>query len=92
MEKDPNVFHKSGLGSLWRFSIFYNDWDLDVYMDKTSSNRLLVLIKNMSSLYGRKRFLLRVTYIPTNVSCFLRVEWRVKIYGNKCGRRCFRKF
>jgi len=35
--------------------------------DMARSTRLMILIKNIYSLWGRKRFLLPVTYFPTNL-------------------------
>jgi len=36
-------------------------------MDMARSTRLVILIKNIYTLWGRKRFLLPVTYFPTNL-------------------------
>jgi len=35
--------------------------------DMVRSTRLVILIKNIYTLWGRKRFLLLVTYFPTNL-------------------------
>jgi len=35
--------------------------------DMARSSRLVILIKNIHTLWGRKRFLLPVTYFPTNL-------------------------
>jgi len=35
--------------------------------DMARSTRLVILIKNICNLWGRKRFLLPVTYFPTNL-------------------------
>jgi len=35
--------------------------------DMARSSRLVILIKNIYTLWGRKRFLLPVTYFPTNL-------------------------
>jgi len=35
--------------------------------DRARSTRLVILIKNINTLWGRKRFLLPVTYFPTNL-------------------------
>jgi len=39
----------------------------DRQTDMARSTRLVILIKNMYTLWGRKRFLLPVTYFPTNL-------------------------
>jgi len=39
----------------------------DGQTDMARSTRLVILIKNMYTLWGRKRFLLPVTYFPTNL-------------------------
>jgi len=39
----------------------------DGQMDLARSTRLVILIKNIYFLWGRKRFLLPVTYFPTNL-------------------------
>jgi len=41
--------------------------DTDRQTDMARSTRLVILIKNIYSLWGRKRFLLPVTYFPTNL-------------------------
>jgi len=45
------------------------------------SNRLVILIKNIYTLWGRKRFLLPVTYFPTNLvyPFTLRVTGTIKL-------------
>jgi len=51
------------------------------------STRLLILIKNIYTLWGRKRFLLPVTYFPTNLvyPFTLRVTGIVNIYSDLMG-------
>jgi len=39
----------------------------DGQTDMARSTRLVILIKNIYTLWGRKRFLLPVTYFPTNL-------------------------
>jgi len=39
----------------------------DRQTDMARSTRLVILIKNIYTLWGRKRFLLPVTYFPTNL-------------------------
>jgi len=39
----------------------------DGQMDMARSTRLVILSKNIYTLWGRKRFLLPVTYFPTNL-------------------------
>jgi len=39
----------------------------DRQTDMAKSTRLVILIKNIYILWGRKRFLLPVTYFPTNL-------------------------
>jgi len=43
------------------------DGQTDGHTDMARSTRLVILIKNMYTLWGRKRFLLPVTYFPTNL-------------------------
>jgi len=45
----------------------YTDRQTDGQMDMAISTRLVILIKNIYTLWGRKRFLLPVTYFPTNI-------------------------
>jgi len=51
------------------------------------STRLLILIKNIYTLWGRKRFLLPVTYFPTNLvyPFTLRVTGIINIYSDLMG-------
>jgi len=55
------------------------------------STRLLILIKNMYTLYSRKRFLLPLTYFSTNVAhpFTLRVTG-IKIYRCRYASNCIR--
>jgi len=39
----------------------------DGQTDMARSTRLVILIKNIYTVWGRKRFLLPVTYFPTNL-------------------------
>jgi len=41
--------------------------DADRQTDMARSTRLVILINNIYTLWGRKRFLLPVTYLPTNL-------------------------
>jgi len=43
------------------------DGRIDGQTEMARSTRLVVLIKNIYTLWGRKRFLLPVTYFPTNI-------------------------
>jgi len=43
------------------------DRPADGQTDMARSTRLVILIKNIYSLWGRKRFLLSVTYFPMNL-------------------------
>jgi len=45
------------------------------------STRLMILIKNIYTLWGRKRFLLPVTYFPTN----LVYPFTLRVTGIKSG-------
>jgi len=40
----------------------------DTQTDMARSTRLVILIKNIYTLWGKKRFLLPVTYFPTNLA------------------------
>jgi len=41
--------------------------EISAHTDMAISTRLVMLIKNVYTLWGRKRFLLPVTYLPTNL-------------------------
>jgi len=45
----------------------HTDRRTDGQTDMARSTRLVILIKNIYTLWGRKRFLLPVTYFPTNL-------------------------
>jgi len=52
----------------------------DGQTDMARSTRLVILIKEIYTLWGRKRFLLPVTYFPTNLVytfCLLHTFWRI---------------
>jgi len=55
----------------------------DGQMDMARSIRLVILIKNIYTLWGRKRFLLPVTYFPTNLVYHftLRVTGIISVFG-----------
>jgi len=52
-------------------STFHISWDTDVLtdgrMDRAKSTWVLIGIRNIYTLYGRTRFLLDVTFVPTNL-------------------------
>jgi len=50
------------------------DGRTDGQTDMGRSTRLVILIKNIYTLWGRKRFLLPVTYFPTNL-----VSWSLLV-------------
>jgi len=62
----------------------------DGQMDMTRSTRLVILIKNIYSFWGRKRFLLPVTYFPTNLvyPFTLRVTGIINGTFNECFYLC----
>jgi len=71
------AIHSTGVGSslkgtsthfskLINFLIFLISF-IKIFSDMARSTRLVILIKNIYTLWGRKRFLLPVTYFPTNL-------------------------
>jgi len=61
---------------------FYSSWNLDVYTDMAKSTRLLILIKNIYTLYSRKRFLLPVTYFSSNLEYPFTKDTRIIILAS----------
>jgi len=55
----------------------------DIQTDMARSARLVILIKNINTLWGRKRFLLPVTYFPTN----LLYPFTLRVTGIKIQRK-----
>jgi len=47
--------------------IYFMGSETDGQTDMARSTRLVILIKNIYTLWGRNRFLLPVTYFPTNL-------------------------
>jgi len=47
--------------ALWAIVVLYPQTNM------ARSNRLVIIIKNVYTLWGRKRFLLPVTYFPMNL-------------------------
>jgi len=68
-----------------------SDPDQGGQADMARSTRLVILIKNIYALWGRKRFRLPVTYFPTNLvyPFTLRVTG-IKIFSTSVGQFYFR--
>jgi len=60
----------------------------DGQTDMARSTRLVILIKNIYTLWGRKRFLLPVTYFPTN----LVYPFTLRVTGIKTNNRDINHF
>jgi len=63
--------------------IYFMGSETDGQTDMARSTRLVILIKNIYTLWGRNRFLLPVTYFPTN----LVYPFTLRVTGIKIG--CF---